>query len=245
KRVVLFSICMQSNERRCNALQTIVGMFAHSCNTPERVLETIAHAGLSVSSSSVLHMVDSLSKKAAGLTQETVRSNCFSVGYDNLDIQFKSSQPTIEKTPKLLHMATGAFFPLSHGVVKEDLKCVKEMWRKSDLNQDRVPEDIPPYEGIPDHIRLLDLAKKYSVPDDNPASLPNLMAWHVRNIMITHVSDVKARFGPRHAPPVAMEQIPVTKTTQIPARALNINVGTNSGNGAALESFAQQGGMTE
>ncbi|KDQ12172.1 hypothetical protein BOTBODRAFT_113351 [Botryobasidium botryosum FD-172 SS1] len=60
-----------------------------------------------------------------------------------------------------------------------------------------------------------------------------------------HVSDIKTRFGPRHTPPVAIKQIPVTKTTQIPARALNINVGTNSGNGAALESFAQQGGITE
>ncbi|KDQ12171.1 hypothetical protein BOTBODRAFT_76648, partial [Botryobasidium botryosum FD-172 SS1] len=112
KRVVLFSICMQSNERRCNALQTIVGMFAHSCNTPERVLETIAHAGLSVSSSSVLNMVNSLSKKAVDVTKETVRSTCVGIGYDNLDVQFKSSQPTIEKAPKLLHMTTGAFFPL-------------------------------------------------------------------------------------------------------------------------------------
>ncbi|KDQ09598.1 hypothetical protein BOTBODRAFT_96838, partial [Botryobasidium botryosum FD-172 SS1] len=98
KHVVVFSICMQSNEQRCNTLQTIVGVFAHLCNAPERVVEMMAHAGLSVSSSSVLNMVNSLSKKSKHLIRDFVQTTCVSVGYDNLDVAFKSAQPTIEKT---------------------------------------------------------------------------------------------------------------------------------------------------
>ncbi|KDQ16396.1 hypothetical protein BOTBODRAFT_95821, partial [Botryobasidium botryosum FD-172 SS1] len=107
KRVVLFSICMQSNQPRCNALQMVVGIFTHSCNTPERVIEIIAHAGLCVSAPSINNMVNSMSKKARDLTKASVRATLVSLGYNNLDVQFKSHQPTIEKRTKLIHMTTG------------------------------------------------------------------------------------------------------------------------------------------
>lgn len=49
KSIVIISILMQSTNKSCNYLQSILGIFFHSTNTPEKVIETLAHAGLSIS----------------------------------------------------------------------------------------------------------------------------------------------------------------------------------------------------
>lgn len=205
----------------------------------------LAHAGLSTSSSTNTKMVSSLSTKSGDTITKCVQAICASLGYDNLDIAFKSEQPTIEGPgSKLIHMTTGTFFPLNHGVVKEDLRCVKELWDSSPSNPNRAPENIPSYESIPTYARLTDLAAKSGVPEGDPKSHHKLMAWHIRQILITHAGTPKEGAHDLRAQAETILSIPVAKTTQIPARALNVNVGENSGNGAAINDFIKQGGMS-
>ncbi|KAG8999249.1 hypothetical protein FRB90_012123 [Tulasnella sp. 427] len=236
KRVTIISVVMNNRNTLCNAFQTVFGLFLHSCNTPEKVVETLAHSGLSVGSTSINNMITSMSAESAA---EIIRQ-CQSAtgqGLDNLEVYLKTDQPTIETKSKLIHMTTATFLPLNHGVIMEDLKCVKELWEKSPFNSNATE---PPLTA--NHDALCSLAAKASRAPEDPASQSNLMAWHVRNLLISHIDGLKEEYGSEHGTPFMLAPIPVMKTKQIPAKAMNVDLGTASGNGVALENLAQQAG---
>ncbi|KAF8900876.1 hypothetical protein CPB84DRAFT_1680201, partial [Gymnopilus junonius] len=108
KRVVCLSIMLQSTNRHCNALQSIIGIFLHSCNTPETVCELLAHIGLSVSTTSINDTVKSLSKQAGNVMQKLGRTFLTLYAYDNLDIDLKHSVALVERPQDtLIHLTTG------------------------------------------------------------------------------------------------------------------------------------------
>ncbi|KAJ7090155.1 hypothetical protein C8R44DRAFT_835959 [Mycena epipterygia] len=49
KKVVMISVMMQSTNKNCNALESVFGIFLHASNTPSKVIETLAHMGISIS----------------------------------------------------------------------------------------------------------------------------------------------------------------------------------------------------
>ncbi|GLB34498.1 putative zinc-binding dehydrogenase [Lyophyllum shimeji] len=49
KTVTIASILLMSSNQKCNALQSVMGLFCHSTNAPELLIETLAHSGLSIS----------------------------------------------------------------------------------------------------------------------------------------------------------------------------------------------------
>ena len=53
KKVVCLSIMMHSSNQQCNALQSIMRIFLHSCETPETVLEAFAHMGIMISTTMI------------------------------------------------------------------------------------------------------------------------------------------------------------------------------------------------
>ncbi|KIL00963.1 hypothetical protein PAXRUDRAFT_128745, partial [Paxillus rubicundulus Ve08.2h10] len=53
KAVVSISIFLQSSNKWCNYLHGILGFFCHLTCVPEKVIETLAHAGLSISIKSI------------------------------------------------------------------------------------------------------------------------------------------------------------------------------------------------
>ncbi|KAF8233553.1 hypothetical protein L208DRAFT_1377220 [Tricholoma matsutake] len=70
--VVSISIFAQSTNEQCNYLQSVLGIFFHSTAVPEKVIETLAHAGLSISQSSIHNAVKSLSQEAGQKIQAAV-----------------------------------------------------------------------------------------------------------------------------------------------------------------------------
>ena len=114
-----------------------MGMFFHSTSTPELVREVFAHAGLSVSVTTIHNMVSSLSKSANEELRGLAKTKLLAFAYDNFDMDFKSWEATIEKPGDTLKHATSALaFPLIHDVVPEDLKCSAHLWNTSPLNPD-------------------------------------------------------------------------------------------------------------
>ncbi|KAF8221935.1 hypothetical protein L208DRAFT_1325226, partial [Tricholoma matsutake] len=73
KSAICISIFLQSTNKRCNYLQSILHIFFHSTSVPEKVIETLAHAGLSISLTSIHHAVTSLSKEAAKNIRQAVQ----------------------------------------------------------------------------------------------------------------------------------------------------------------------------
>jgi hypothetical protein len=126
---------MQSSNQKANTFQSILGIFLHSCRTPEKVIETLAHMGVCISSGTINKAIKSLSINARCALQKLGRTLCAAIAYDNVDIAIKSHVPTVEKsTDNLKHLTSGLFFPLMHNVRREDLKCSKLLWEKSCYN---------------------------------------------------------------------------------------------------------------
>jgi len=67
-----------------------------------------------------------------------------SYAYDNFDIDFKRSVPTVETTADTHeHLTSGTLIMLEHGVKTDDLKCSVELWEKSHLNPKIDPKSLP------------------------------------------------------------------------------------------------------
>ena len=102
-----------SSNQKCNALPSMLGLFCHSTNALELVIEILAHAGLSILTGSIHNMVNSLSTKSVDKIQALAQTLMASFAYDNFDMEFKSHIPTIEKHGDSLKHATSVIiFPL-------------------------------------------------------------------------------------------------------------------------------------
>jgi len=51
---------LQGMNQKCNQLEAVCGIFPHSCNTPEKVIDTLAHMGISISIDSIYNAIHSL-----------------------------------------------------------------------------------------------------------------------------------------------------------------------------------------
>lgn len=246
RSVSLFSILMQSINAQCNRLQTLVGLFAHSTHTPEKVVELLAHAGLSIAPSSINNMVQAMSADAVESLKNSPEPKPKAFGYDNLDVSFKTDNPTIDYHGHLAHITTGTVIPVQ-GATFDDMRVSKEIWAKADINPHRNP-----LEPIikPTHKNLMALLKTAAVPPSDPLSLQSRMAWHARKFLLLECVDtlmpaVKDKLRPRLGLPKAKLSAPIVKTEQKPAQAVNISVGTNHGNAVAIENLLRQGGIDD
>ncbi|KAI0734351.1 hypothetical protein BC629DRAFT_1263891, partial [Irpex lacteus] len=135
KRLIIISIFMFSTNQKCNALPAVMGMFLHSTSAPELVVEVLAHAGLSVSTSTIHNMVDSLSHSVLSKIRALAKTRLFLLAYDNFDIDFKSYLATIEHPGQTLKHATSALMmPLEHEVMPEDTKYCDPLWNTNPMN---------------------------------------------------------------------------------------------------------------
>jgi hypothetical protein len=92
----MISIMMQSRNSKCNALESIFGIFLHSTNTPEKVIQALAHMGISISPSAINRAIHSLSAETADTLRAMGQSLLVGYAYDNFDINFPTIVPTIE-----------------------------------------------------------------------------------------------------------------------------------------------------
>ena len=226
------SIIMFSTNQKCNSLATAMGLFFHSTNTPELVIEVFAHAGLSVSTTTIHNMINSMSNVANEEVRKLAKTKLFALAYDNFDMDFKSWSSTIEKPGDTLKHATSALiFPLEHGVVPEDLKHCASLWSTSPLNRE-----------IPDNEKRNCTSWKpllAPIDADRAQRRQRILAWHFRNALITHSGPFE-RFQKELGQPDTVLQIPVKKTTHIPCRAMDIDQSTIDGQAEILENlFAQ------
>ena len=231
---------MQSTNQRCNALQTSIGLFLHACSTPEEVTEFLAHTGLSISSSAINDLVTGLSKESAWKRRKTGQTLCTAYAVDNVDIELKHLVPTVENPDDaLVHLTSGIMLPLNHGVKATDLKCSEELWKKT---QDRM-RDTGTYLVNPDFSQLLDI---HPEQPDHPSGMTRrdrFNAWMFLQTIVLHGPEYFQRFRKELGEPEAIESLPLVRTEQIPAEAMDINPSTASGNGDVIVNILRQGGV--
>jgi uncharacterized protein YwlG (UPF0340 family) len=79
----MISIMMQSRNAKCNALESVFGIFLHSTNTPEKVIQAVAHMGISISSSAIQMAIHALSIETYETLREMGQTLLVGYVYDN------------------------------------------------------------------------------------------------------------------------------------------------------------------
>jgi hypothetical protein len=240
KKVVMISIMMQSTNQKCNALESVFGIFLHSTNTPEKVISALTHMGISILVDAIHNTVQSLSRETFHTLHTMGRSLLVAYVYNNFDIDFKKSVPTAEKTGDALeHLTSGDLIMLEHGVTLNDLQCSDELWQKSLLNH-KVPQDsLPPPRTCADLLTL-------HPETDHPLGLTRhecFNAWKFCYDLVHYGPVYFQQFIKDLGKPEAIDQIPVVKMQHAPACSLDINQSKVSGNLSAIPEFLQQGGV--
>ena len=208
-------------------------------NAPETVCELLARMGISIATSTINNAVSSLSKEAATGIRKLGQSFLTLYAYDNLDIDLKHSVPTVEKPQDtLVHLTTGTMMPLYHDVTQDDLNCSDELWSKCRQNIDVQPQNTP-------NISFDKLLGLY--PDEpDPSGLfrhKRYNAWKYLHDLINFGPEYFRKFKKNIGEPEVIQQIPVTKTSQIPLRGIDISPSTPGQNAEALETFFRQAGV--
>ena len=123
KKVVMISILMQGTNQKCNALESVFGIFLHSCNTPQKVIDTLAHMGITISCHTVHDTIHSLSLETYETLRKMGQTLLVAYAYDNFDIDFKTHVPTVEAKyhDTLTDLTSGTIIQLEHGVTTKNL----------------------------------------------------------------------------------------------------------------------------
>ncbi|KAH8976431.1 hypothetical protein EDB92DRAFT_1811877 [Lactarius akahatsu] len=146
KCVVCISIVLQSANENCNHLQSILGIFIHSANVPQCVAKVLAHAGLTISIKSIQRAVKLMSIDSARKIKTGLCSLKMAVAYNNFDINFKTSEPTLAHQSSFVSATSATAVPLV-GVDNIDvLRCSEALWRVDPRN----PSSSVSHAGIDD-----------------------------------------------------------------------------------------------
>ncbi|KAF8225666.1 hypothetical protein L208DRAFT_1305388, partial [Tricholoma matsutake] len=139
KSVVIISILLQSTNESCNYLQSILGIFLYSTNSPKKVIETLAHAGFSISLSSIHCSVKSLLKEAEEKVRSEMQTLQTSVAYNNFDVHFKTSQPMLKHQSKFISVTLATLIPLFEVNNPSVLWQSRELWQADPRNPTASP----------------------------------------------------------------------------------------------------------
>ena len=238
KKVVIIAIMGHSSNERFNALQCVIGFFLESKCTPEGVVELLAHMGVATSTQTTRNMVKSLTKSAITRNKHLPRSMFV---YDNFDMDFKVAQPTSGKMGSHTSMTSATFAPYTQGTTSEDLKFTRELHATSRFNKDNPPGSPAVYTP-----QIRDIMPRPDVPAsvDGLDSLHRAFAWHLRAILIQQDQSFE-RYRQHLGLPNAIDPLPVTKTVQFPASAINADESSYDGNWEVFVSLLEQSATPE
>ncbi|KAH7917046.1 hypothetical protein BV22DRAFT_1027045, partial [Leucogyrophana mollusca] len=241
KSVVSISIFLQSSNERCNYIQGVLGFFLHSTGVPEKVIETLAHTGISISIKSIENAVKSVSREISGRIRKTPQTLCSSFAYDNFDIDFKTKQPTLEHRSTFVSATSATLIPLFGVPNTNVLRCSAELWAKDTRNP--TPSSFPLMSEMRDML-ILHRNDTYSRSNHPDALSPRqeAFAWHIRDILVRR-SQHFTHFLSQLREPAVVDKIPLHKTEQIPCRAMNIKQSTTDGNTDVMDHLLRQGGL--
>ena len=178
-------------------------------------------------------MVQSLTKSAAERNRHLPPSQFI---YDNFDMDFKVAQPTAGSRGSHASM-TSATFALYADLRPGDLTFTKELHAKSHFNKDLLPGNPLIYTP---HIR--DIIPRHELNDLH--ALSRAFAWHMRAILLQEDQSF-AEYLPMLGLPEAIDSLPVTRTIQYPASAINADEGSHDGNWQVIENILKQGGVPD
>ncbi|KAI1791086.1 hypothetical protein LXA43DRAFT_889951, partial [Ganoderma leucocontextum] len=250
KAVVVNCIFMHALDQHCNALQSTVGIFLHSCNAPEKLVKVLSRMGLSISLTSIHRSIESLSKQSHVDIQKLGRTLLTSHAFDNFDARIDTLISTLDKPNEgLIHLTSGTLLRLQHASLA-DLRCSQLLWERSERNIHA--SDPRPFDPKATMLKLYSLHPEPQFPSLPPSSSTTgaglsrrgrFRAWHFVQTLLKHGPEcLKSLLGVL-SNPEPVESIPLSKLYQTPLRAMDINQSTVSGNIEAILNMFEQAGL--
>nr|VWO97511.1 ATP-dependent RNA helicase CshA (EC [Ganoderma boninense] len=243
KSVVVISIFMHAVDQQCNGLQSVMGIFLHSCSAPEKLIKVLARMGVSISLTSIHRAIESLSKQSLSDIETLGRTLLSSHAFDNFDAQINTLISTVDKPNEgLLHLTSGTLLRLQQARL-EDLRCSKLIWSRSERNLDATdPRPFDPRATL----RML-----YTLhPEPNTLMSPlglsrrgRFRAWSFVRTLLKHGPQLLHPLLTYLRDPEPVDKIPISRLYQTPLRAMDINQSTVSGNIEAILNIFDQAGL--
>ncbi|EAU87680.2 hypothetical protein CC1G_08716 [Coprinopsis cinerea okayama7 len=107
RQVFCISALMNTINNRCNALQSVNGVYLHAASAPDRVHELFSKVGLSISIQSTNNAIQYMSKTTIKKAKALGLSFLSSYAFDNLDIGQAKGTPTIDSTSARISSSEG------------------------------------------------------------------------------------------------------------------------------------------
>jgi hypothetical protein len=202
---------------------------------PEKVVEVLAHAGRLISLLSIHNAVMSVSKEISSKIRTEVHTLRAAFTYNNFNITFKTSQPTLENWSSFVSATSATVVPL-FGIDESNaiaLKYSAELWASDHRNP------LLLVTLLMNKMRaMMDLHKKdtYScqINPTKPSPRTTAFGWHVRAILVNQHQKFK-HFLMDLGEPETIKRIPILTTHQIPCHAMDIKQLMTDGNVKVLE----------
>ncbi|KAL4245543.1 hypothetical protein ABKN59_010509 [Abortiporus biennis] len=240
--VAALSTIMLTSNQKCNALASIIGIFCHAHNVPEKVIDVLSRLGVSISVEAINDAITSLSAEAMkSILGSTLLA---AYAYDNFDVDLKISQPRLEtSTDTLKHLTSGLLFPLPKCIKWDDLKCAKWLWETSRAN-DEHPDERPDLAPAPDFTHLLTIHPEHSEVDSKGMShCDRWNAWKLMNDLFDYGPLFFRQFKKHLSAPEVIDQVLMEITRPIPARSMDIPNSTVKGNIETIAALLKQAGI--
>lgn len=158
---------------------------------------------------------------------------------DNFDVAIRHKVSTVEQPDSSLHhLISASFIKLVH-CTRDDLKWSTYLWNRSRYNDKRTV--IPPSPSIVDLFSL----HPETIDGDNLDRKDRFNQWKFLVDLCTHGPDYFRQFLARIADPESVDKIPITKTFQVPAKAMDLNNSTVDGNISAIVDLLKQAGVLD
>ncbi|KAL1669501.1 hypothetical protein GGF50DRAFT_44204, partial [Schizophyllum commune] len=243
KQLVCTSILMHGTNQKCNAFQSIIGIYLKSCNTPERVVDCLHRMGLSISQDSIYNAINSLSSEATENLREMGQSLTVGYTYDNMDINFALATSSIDNLgDTLAHMTAGFVFHLDHGATPEMFACSDQLYEHSPYNPRHLIQDRPQYSFS----FISQLHREDPTAAPHPLGLSRRDRFNRWKFLYTLVHDGPEYFHQFRSVlkgPELIDPIPLVKLRSAPLRMMDKSEASVSGNIDVISDILRQAGL--
>ncbi|KAJ7728485.1 hypothetical protein B0H16DRAFT_1330899 [Mycena metata] len=202
--------------QKANNFQLVIGLFLLGSGASKREMEVLAHAGLSVSYTTIIDHVKDLSREGLEKIREVCRTCMVQLVWDNLNIAFKVAAQRLKAKS---HFDSGT---------TSTVILVFDPSTGTTARQGTLPLDIKPARERT--LPVLDWSPEDVLPSpESAAQLSSSCFWQLKRMALEHIPDVSEELKKSLGECPEINQIPLHQTLQYPLPALKEDESTLDG----------------
>lgn len=219
--------------QKANQFQLIIGMFLLASGSAKREIEVLAHAGISVSYSTIMNKVHELSVEGTQTYRNIAANQMVYLIWDNINIAQRVEAERLNSKSTFENGTAATMIPLWDPINKT-----------SETQLGTLPLD-----SNPPRTTTLPIIDDFDIKDTLPTpeglrQLTECCVWQLKRIVIEHLTGLE-RLKESLGPCPEVDQIDVHETKQYPLHAKHLDESTLDGTAQIYKEFLEEIGMTE